>query len=109
MNRFEKKNLKSGFPTRFPLAPVLFLALLILFLVGVTNVSRTASAKQRESLENALNRDITHCYCVEGTYPPSLDYIVEHYGLTYDEDRFFVDYISNGSNLYPDVTIIELN
>ena len=30
-----------------------------------------------------------------------------HYGLTYDENLFFVDYQTVGANIYPDVTIIE--
>jgi hypothetical protein len=44
---------------------------------------------------------------VEGKYPESLDYLKEHYGLTYNEDLFFVDYRVSGSNILPDVTIIE--
>ena len=62
---------------------------------------------QKESLESALIRNITYCYAVEGSYPESLDYLKEHYGLTYDEDRFFVDYQVIGANILPDVTIIE--
>ena len=54
-----------------------------------------------------LIRNITYCYAVEGSYPESLDYLKEHYGLTYDEDRFFVDYQVIGANILPDVTIIE--
>ncbi len=52
-------------------------------------------------------RSITHCYAVEGTYPSSLEYLKENYGLTYDETVFFVDYQTIGSNILPDVTIIE--
>ena len=63
--------------------------------------------RQKESLENAITRSITHCYAVEGSYPASLDYLKENYGLTYDEDLFFVDYQTIGSNILPDVTIIE--
>ena len=63
-------------------------------------------SKQQESLETALARDITHCYAVEGFYPPSLSYMEEHYGLTYDKDLFFVDYQPIGSNIRPDVTVI---
>ena len=44
---------------------------------------------------------------MEGTYPQSLDYLKEYYGLMYDEDLFFVDYQVMGSNILPDVTIIE--
>ena len=44
---------------------------------------------------------------MEGSYPESLDYLKEHYGLTYDDHYFFVDYHAAGANLFPDVTIIE--
>ena len=61
------------------------------------------------SLKNRINPgsiSIVNCYCVEGTYPPSLSYLTEHYGLTYDKDLFFVDYQAIGSNIFPDVTVI---
>ena len=50
---------------------------------------------------------IVYCYATEGTYPESLEDLKAHYGLTYDEDLFFVDYQTVGANIYPDVTIIE--
>ena len=50
---------------------------------------------------------ICHCYSVEGVYPESLEYLKENYGLTYNEDLFYVDYRTTGANLIPDVTIIE--
>ena len=36
-----------------------------------------------------------------------LDYLKEHYGLTYDETRYIVNYEVMGSNLMPDVTVLE--
>ena len=44
---------------------------------------------------------------MEGAYPESLEYLKENYGLIYDEDLFFVDYKVEGSNILPDITIIE--
>ena len=52
-------------------------------------------------------RNITACYATEGRYPESLAYLKEKSGLSYDEKTFFVDYIVRGSNLRPEVTIIE--
>lgn len=79
---------------------------LIVFLLSLSSIQESTLEKQQESLESALIRDITHCYAVEGFYPPSLSYIEEHYGLTYDKELFFVDYRPVGSNMRPDVTII---
>lgn len=85
---------------------LIFAAVLVIFLIFVNRISATTTEKQEEALKSALDRAIINCYCVEGTYPPSLDYIEEHYGLTYDEDLFFVDYRAIGSNMLPDVTVI---
>ncbi len=83
-----------------------FAAVMIIFIWAVSSFGEANVDKQRESLENALDRAIVQCYALEGTYPPSLDYIKNHYGLIYNEDLFYVTYESIGSNLRPDVTII---
>lgn len=113
MNRFTTKSgnakgllTKFHFLSRIRIIYLLCPLLLLLLLQGVSSISESTVARQQESLETALNRDIIHCYAVEGFYPPSLDYIKEHYGLTYDEELFFVDYQPVGSNLRPSVTIL---
>lgn len=106
MNRFEQPRPQIGRRLVFLLPAGAFIILFLLFLRGVNSVGSSTLDKQQESLETALSRSIAQCYAVEGTYPPSLDYLKEHYGLTYDEDRFFIDYQVFGSNLMPDVTVI---
>lgn len=109
MNRFSTH--KKIFPkvNKLKLPIIAFLLLLIFFLYGIQSISDTTSEKQAESLENAIYRSVTQCYAVEGTYPPSLAYLKEHYGLIYDTDSFFVDYQPIGSNIMPDITIIAKN
>lgn len=96
---------RPGF--RLLLSVCAFALILGCFYLGVRSLSRDTGRRQRESLERALNQSITYCYAVEGAYPESLEYLTEHYGLTYDHDRFFVDYRISGANIYPDVTILE--
>lgn len=84
-----------------------FVLILLFFVQEIASLSQSTQRRQRESLEHAIMRSITYCYMVEGSYPQSLDYLKDHYGLIYDEDLFFVDYRVTGSNLLPDVTIIE--
>lgn len=106
MNRFEQTNkpFLRSITYLYPLTG--FAILFILFLWGVRSVSSTSLTKQQESLETALNRSISQCYAVEGTYPPSLEYLVTHYGLTYDSNVFLVDYEYYGSNLLPEITVL---
>ena len=86
---------------------LLWLVIFAAFFYGVNFFGDYAYLKQKESLERAIRRDIAQCYAVEGIYPPGLSYLKEHYGLSYDEDAFFVDYRPIGSNLYPEVVVIE--
>ena len=39
--------------------------------------------------------------------PPDLAYLEEHYGVQIDEERFTVSYVVFGSNLMPDITVLE--
>ena len=86
---------------------VLSVLIICAFVFFVRHFSIYTEDKQLESLNNALRRDIIQCYAIEGIYPPSLSYLEEHYGLTYDHDRFYVDYHPVAANLYPDVTVLE--
>lgn len=109
MNRFEtgsklskiKLSAFAGFITTGA-----FIVLFVVFLHGISSVSDTTLQKQEESLRTAIDRSIIQCYAVEGTYPPSLSYLEDHYGLIYDHSLFFVDYQAYGSNIFPDVTVL---
>ncbi len=87
---------------------LIFVLIAVLFFFIVDETGKSSVSKQQESLEKALSRDIVQCYAIEGRYPPSLSYLEENYGLIYDKSIFFVDYQPIGSNLYPDVTILQI-
>lgn len=106
-NRFEKDSTPIVVYAMNYLPILFFLAMLMFLIMGVSSVGNTTYQKQLESLETALNRSIVQCYAVEGIYPPSLYYMINNYGLTYDDSRFFIDYQAFSSNMYPDVTILQ--
>ena len=85
---------------------MLFLVITVVFVVLMNNFGRSTLERQQESLVNAVHRDIIQCYAIDGMYPPSLEYLTEHYGLVWDPETFFVDYEPIASNIYPDVTVI---
>lgn len=99
-NRYQYRRL----PIRFfyILCPII----LLIFLITLNSVDHSTLERQKDSLQHAIDRDIIHCYAIEGFYPPSLAYMEEHYGLTYNKDLFFVDYQPVASNLRPEVTIL---
>lgn len=107
MQRFTtRENEHEIRPLKFRFFYVLAPALLVAFYILSGSISDSTLDRQQESLQMAIDRDIVHCYAVEGYYPPSLQYLIEHYGLTYNEDNFYVDYRPIGSNIRPNVTII---
>ncbi len=105
MYLFSVKKEKKNFSTYLPL--LLLVATLGFFVLFSNSFSTANLTYERELLEQALERSISQCYALEGSYPVSLEYLMEHYGLTYNEEHFFVDYRYIGGNLWPDVTIIE--
>lgn len=107
MNRFTKPDLVKRIFSSFSLSIVIFVSMLFLFIYGISAVSNSSVVNDREILTEAINRDVIHCYCVEGMYPPNVKYMQDKYGLTYDSDKFIVDYEYIGANIMPKVTIID--
>ena len=54
-----------------------------------------------------MGRAAVACYAAQGAYPPDLDYIEEHWGVQIDRSRYAVFYQVEGSNLMPDITVLE--
>lgn len=98
---------KKRFPFSAFLSVLLILFVLIGFSILLNHIGKSNEDEQMKILETAVTRTITECYALEGTYPPSIDYLSEHYGLTYDTEQYFIDYQYIGANLRPDVTIIK--
>ena len=86
--------------------------LMILLFCGVwTLLSRVGSKSdtaQTQFVTEAVHNAALTCYAVEGAYPGDLEYLRAHYGLAYDQDRYMVRYDSFGSNLMPDISVIEV-
>ncbi len=87
---------------------IAFAAILLVFIVSVNSASKGNVGRQKQSLEKAIQRDITYCYATTGRYPKTLDYIERVYGLTYDRELFSVEYEVRGSKVPPVVTITQI-
>ncbi len=107
MARFQYKT-KQRSGLRTALAIVIFLVIIAIFYCAINSLSSSTEDKERESLENALSNSITYCYATEGAYPESLEFIEKNYGLTYDENKYFIDYRVMGANIMPEFTVVEV-
>ena len=89
------------------LGPVLAVGILLYFLTALSNLSKDQALEDKQQLETALTRAAVACYAAEGIYPPSLDYLVEHYGVQINTGLYTVKYEIFASNLMPDITVLE--
>ncbi|SEA40812.1 hypothetical protein SAMN04515656_10994 [Eubacterium aggregans] len=78
------------------------------FILGIFQVSSASNTEEIQNLKNAVQHAVVHCYATEGRYPQSLSYLEEHYGLSYDNKKYLVDYTPYGTNIFPGITIIPL-
>lgn len=89
------------------LAAVVILAVALWFFTALNNLRGGQDDEGRQQLETALRRAAVACYAAEGVYPPTLDYLTEHYGVQIEESRYTVFYEIFASNLMPDITVLE--
>ena len=106
MGRFGAK-VQSKIPMGALVSLVIGLVIVGAFLISSKALDSANSVKQMNLLEDSVERSVTQCYALEGAYPANIFYLEDHYGLTYDEERYFIDYTYIGANLRPDITIIE--
>ena len=104
MDRFSDRKKRRSLPG-FLVPLLVFLVIFLFVFRGIVSISDTTAEK--EMLEQTVYRDIVHCYASEGYYPSGIDYLKEHYGLTWNEERYWIDYQPIGSNLMPDVTVVK--
>jgi len=107
VNRFIKANLTNRIKKKINLPLISCVVVLTLFIIAVQGISGSSYFDERAALESALEKDIIHCYALEGFYPPSIEYMESNYGLTYNHDRFIIDYKRMGSNVRPAYIIID--
>lgn len=89
------------------LAALLAALCLIFFITSLASVDRQQGEEGRQQLETALRRAAVACYAAEGVYPPTVEYLQQHYGVQIEEERYIVFYEIFANNLMPDITVLE--
>ena len=107
-NRFGKEKGNISVLRDILLPAVLTVTVLVMVGTGVSNVQSAAREQQLASVEEAVRRAAVHCYAVEGFYPPDLNYLLEHYGLSVDAQEYVVHYSAAAANLMPDIRVLRI-
>lgn len=106
---FQKRRFGSSSVREVILPVVLFAALILMVWGGLNRLSQSTREEQLRSAQQAVRRAAVQCYALEGSYPPDLSYLEQHYGLMIDHERYIVHYQPLGSNLMPQIAVFALN
>lgn len=88
--------------------PVLIFAVVLCFLNSLSDVNEGRKNEEKQQIEAAVKKAAVACYASEGVYPPDIEYIKNNYGILVDSDSFVVKYEFIGSNIIPDITVLDL-
>lgn len=109
MIHVETKQKKERSVLGYLISALLIISCLYLFLAGTKSIAAKTEAEQLSVLDQAIRRATIQCYAIEGRYPPSVEYLEEHYGLSIDREKYYVFYDGWASNIMPDITVFPAN
>ncbi|MDF1617787.1 hypothetical protein [Petrocella sp. FN5] len=85
-----------------------FLFIMVFLLVGrLSTYNETFTSLNKSALEETVKKYVIQCYASEGSYPPNLDYLSEHYGLILDYEHYIYDYEIFASNIMPNIIVLD--
>ena len=88
-------------------AILIFIALILAFVLLINNITNKNSGRELQIVRDAVKSAALTCYAVEGMYPDDLQYLRDHYNLSYNEERYHVFYEPIASNLMPAIKVAE--
>ncbi len=88
-------------------AILIFVVLIVAFVFLVNNITNKGDGRELEIVRDAVKNAALTCYAVEGMYPGDLQYLRDHYNLSYNEERYIVYYRPLASNLMPSIKVVE--
>jgi hypothetical protein len=89
----------------FTLLLIIVSVIFIQSFIGVSKFDSYSENERIEALETAVTKAAVQCYAIEGSYPPDIDYLAEHYGLVVNNDAYFYHYEIVASNILPVIAV----
>lgn len=87
-------------------ACVVIVVLLAVVGIGLKVTNENMKAQGAESLCVAIESGARQCAAIEGSYPASLSYLEENYGIVVNHEDFIVTYEIFAENIPPSVTVV---
>ena len=106
MARVFKPKKTGGSTIKAAVFIVIIIAIVFLVYWGIENLGQTNDSKQIEIAHDAIVKASVQCYALESQFPTSLDYLVEHYGVTLDREKYVYHYRAIGANMMPEIKVL---
>ncbi len=100
------KKQKTGWLVSVLPSLIAFLIVAVPISIATVSVKNTSGEQAKKIAEDSIRRAIMNCYAREGSYPTSLEYLEENYGLHINEN-YIVHYTYVGGNLPPELMVVE--
>ena len=85
----------------------IFIVLILSFVLLINSITTKNNGRELQIVRDAVKNAALTCYAVEGVYPDDLEYLREHYHLSYNEEKYHVFYEPLASNLIPSIKVAE--
>ena len=97
---------QTGHRGRRLVAAVLAFAACIAVAVSLyLDAASDISAQSEQAIRQAILDSAKQCAAIEGSYPSSLSYLEEKYGLSVNRKDYLITYEVFASNVMPEVTV----
>lgn len=77
----------------------------VLVCFGYSAVRANARAQGAKALRDSILASARQCCAIEGSYPSSLEYLEQHYGLTINHNDYVISYECFAGNVVPSVVV----
>lgn len=84
---------------------IISVVIVIIIIMAIDRADRSMYEEDINRINKSINMAAINCYSIEGSYPDSLDYLIDNYGLIIDSDKYNVFYEVQASNISPTVRV----
>lgn len=106
MTYFKAKK-KSFLNIKIFISSITFFVIMMMCIYGADSISKQNLTMQQQTLEDALHNSTIQYYALQGYYPENLNALLSSSTISYDEEKFYIDYQPIAANIMPDITVIQ--
>lgn len=79
--------------------------IVVYMFISMMAFSDNTEGAQTERIVDVLRKASIQCYALEGSYPPSLEYLADKYEVILDKENYIYFYYADIGNSMPDIQV----